>query len=129
MVHPAFPVKDVPVRKQAPPSRKSQAIATHAAPGVNGHGIHGIHGPQPNPQETFFPFTPTFSGDGGEHNFLGGAAGVRAFCGFRGSSGVGWEGLRIVPSITCPEIPGRTIKLPFPGFGSGRWKCGAVYGT
>ena len=58
-VHPAFPGKDVPVRKKAPPSRKSKAIATHAASGVNGHGNHGTHGPQPNPQNSFFPFTPT----------------------------------------------------------------------
>ncbi len=35
--------------------------------------------------QTFFPFTPpTFSGEGGEHNFRGGAAGVRAFRGVRG---------------------------------------------
>ncbi len=43
-----------PVRKKAPTSRKSEAIATHAAPGVNGHGIHGIHRPQPNPQNFWF---------------------------------------------------------------------------
>ena len=29
--------------KKAPPSRKSEAIGTHAAPGVNGHRIHGKH--------------------------------------------------------------------------------------
>ncbi len=64
-VHPAFPGNDVPVRKKAPPSLKSEAIATHAAPGVNGHGIHGTHGTQPNLQNTFFPSPPTFSGEGG----------------------------------------------------------------
>lgn len=42
-VHPAFPGKDVPVRKKAPTSRKSDAIATHAASGVNGDGTHGTH--------------------------------------------------------------------------------------
>ena len=45
---------------------KSEAIATHAAPGVNGHGMHGTHGPQPNPQ-TFFPFTPHLFGGGGQY--------------------------------------------------------------
>ncbi len=65
------------------PQEEGPAIATHAAPGVNGHGNHGTHGTQPNPQ-TFFPFTPTFLEGKGKHNFLGGAAGVRAFRGFRG---------------------------------------------
>ncbi len=61
-------------------------------PGVNGHGIHRIHGPEPNSQKNFFPLhPPTFSGKGGEHNFRGGV-----------------EGSRIVPSINCPEILGRT---------------------
>ena len=36
--------KDVPVRKEGPAIAKSEAIATHAAPGVNGYGIHGTHG-------------------------------------------------------------------------------------
>ena len=110
VVHPAFPGKDVSVRKKAPPSRKSEAIATHAAPGVNGHGIHGIHGihgPQPNPQN-FFPLHP--------HTFLGGATQLPG----RGCGGPcfpcfpwlirgGVEGSRIVPSITCSGIPGRTL--------------------
>jgi hypothetical protein len=94
--------------------------------------MHGKHGPQPNPQN-FFPLHPhTFSGVGGEHNFRGGAAGVRAFCGLisvahtspfatsirppslrsalrvRGSFGVERKG-NVVPSITYPEIPGRTL--------------------
>ncbi len=77
LVHPVFGGKDVPVRKKAPPSRKLEAIATHAAAGVNGHGIHGTHGTQPNPQ-AFFPFTPPpFLGEGGEHFFRGGAEGQR----------------------------------------------------
>ncbi len=41
LVHPVFPEKDVPVRKKAPPWRKSEAFALDGAPGVNGHGIHG----------------------------------------------------------------------------------------
>jgi hypothetical protein len=64
MVHPAFAGKDVPVRKKAPPSRKLEVIATHAAPGVDGHGKHGIHGPQPNPSN-IFPLHPhTLLGEG-----------------------------------------------------------------
>ena len=90
LVHPVFPGKDVPVRKKAPRSRRSEAIVVHAGLGVNGHGNHGrvrrseataggsrsrmaklerlrsTHGPQPNPQNSFFPFTPTpFWGEGG----------------------------------------------------------------
>ncbi len=41
---PVFSWKDVRVRNWVPPSRKLAAIATDAAAGVNGHGIHGIHG-------------------------------------------------------------------------------------
>ena len=51
---------------KAPPSRKSEAIATHAAHGVNGHGNHGTHGTQPNSPKNFFPLhPPTFLGEGG----------------------------------------------------------------
>ncbi len=48
--------------------------------------------PNPTPKAYIFPFTSTpFWGWGGP-NFPGGAAGVRAFRVFRGSSEVGWKG-------------------------------------
>ncbi len=103
MVHPAFPGKDVPVRKKAPPSRKSEAIATHAAPWSE----MATEPTEPNPTpKLFFPFTPTPFRGGGKATQLPG----------RGCGGPcfplliqgGVEGPRIVPSITCPEIPGRT---------------------
>ncbi len=102
LVHPVFPGKDVPVRKKAPPSRKSEAIATHSAPGVNGHGIHG---PQPNPQDTFFPFTtPPFRGRGGTQ-LPGRGCGGPCFPCFPWLIRGGMEGSRIVPSITHHAIP------------------------
>ena len=91
--------------KKAPPSRKSEAIATHAALGVNGHGNHGKHGPQPNPQNFFPLHHHTFSGVGGQHNFRGGAAGVRAFRAFRGSSRVGWKGRESSLQSLAPKFP------------------------
>ncbi len=70
--------------------------------------------PNPTPRKTFFPLhPPTFSGKGGEHNFRGGAAGVRAFRGFRGSSGVGWKGRESSLQSLAPKIPGRTFRWPF----------------
>ena len=92
-VHPVFPGKSVPVRKKAPPSRKSEAIATHAAPGVNGHGNHGTHGTQPNPKSFLSLHPHTFSGEvGGRGNTVSGA-------GLRGSvlsvdsvADLGWGG-------------------------------------
>ncbi len=60
--------------------------------------------PNPTPK-TFFPFTATFSGEGGEHNFLGGAAGVRAFREFSGSSGVGWKGRESSLQSLAPKFP------------------------
>ena len=89
--------KDVPIKKKAPPSRKSKAVATHAAPGVNGHGIHGIHGPQPNPQNFFPLHPPTFSGKGG--NTTSGA-------GLRGS-------VFSVDSVAHPGWGGRVKNRPF----------------
>ncbi len=77
-VHPVFPGKNVPVRKKAPPSRKSEAIATHAAPGVNGHGNHGTHGPQPSPQ-SFFPLPPHLFGGGGRTQLPGRGCGGPCF--------------------------------------------------
>ncbi len=60
-----FPGKDVPVRKKVPPSRKSEAIVTHAAPGVNGHGIHGIHGPLITLNVLGFPTSRSYPTGGG----------------------------------------------------------------
>ena len=59
---------------------------------VRGYSIES-EGTSPEiPDEpNFFPFPPTFSGKGGKHDFRGGV-----------------EGSRIVPSITCSEIPRRT---------------------
>ncbi len=84
------------------------AMATHAAPGVNGHGIHG-----PQPTKLFSPSPPHFfGGRGGQHNFRGGAAGVRAFRGFRGSSGVGWKGRATPSERPAPPVPGPEPDLP-----------------
>ncbi len=73
-----------------PPSRKSEAIATHAAPGVNGHGIHGIHGPQPNPS-SFFPLPPHLFGGAGDENIQYPIFNIQysifIFRAFRGSGG------------------------------------------
>ena len=67
--------------------------------------------PNPTPQ-TFFPFTTTpFRGWGREHNFRGGCGGpCLPWIPWLTRGGV--EGPRIVPSVTCPEIPGRTQSLP-----------------
>ncbi len=80
-------------------------------PGVNGHGIHRIHGPQPNCQKNFFsPSPPYLFGEGRGTQLPGrGCGGPRFQWHIRG----GVEGSRIVPSITCPEIPGRTFRWPF----------------
>ncbi len=109
-VHPVFPGKAVPVRKKAPPSRNSKAIATHAAPGVNGHGIHRIH------PANFSPLHPPhlFGGGGGTQLPERGCGGPCFPC-FPWLIQGGVEGSRIVPSITYPKIPGRTFFLAPPG--------------
>ena len=56
------------------------------------------------PAKLFPLHPPTFSGERGEHNFRGGAAGVRVFRGFRDSSGVGWKGLESSVQSLAPKF-------------------------
>ena len=56
------------------------------------------------PAKLFPLHPPTFSGEGGEHHFRGGAAGVRVFRGFRGSSGVGWKDLESSDQSLAPKF-------------------------
>ena len=115
-VYAAFPGKDVPVRKKPPPSRKSEAIATH----VNGHGIHGTQGTRRCPPVTIplFHLTcftcalrnagqPPWGWKGARQEMDG--AGVR---GFRGSSGVGWKGRELSLQSLAPKFPEEPLRTP-----------------
>ena len=99
LVLPGIVGKEVPVRKKAPPSRKSEAIAPDAASGVNCHGNHGKHGTQPNPPKNFIPLHL--------HTFLGEGRGNT-------TSGAGlWGSVLSVASVAHPEWGGRVEKRLF----------------
>ena len=91
------------------------AIATHATPGVNGHGNHG---PEPNPQAFFTLHPHTFSGEGegegegGTTQLPGRGCGGPCFPWIQWLIWGGVEGPSIVRSIACPEIPGKPKKGP-----------------